>query len=481
MIALILIMLCGLLLRIYAATDLYLHAWDERYHALVSKNLIGDPLRPMLYSNPVLPYDYKNWIGNHIWVHKQPVPLWSMALSMSIFGVNEIALRLPSIVLTTLGIGITFYIAKYLFNNRVGIIAAFLYSIHGLIIEITAGRVATDHIDVFFLFFIQLSVLLAIRYFQSRRVVFNLLCGISIGMAILSKWLPALIVLPIWLLLAFDSKAFNRRETIINFLLLLVVIIIISMPWQWYIFNKFPQEAHWESSFNLRHINEALENHGQPFYYHFDKVRILYGEIIYLPLIWFFYKTFKNLKNYKRLILSIWVFIPFVFFSIATTKMQAYTLFTAPALFIITALFWEYLFVYRKRFKYKGLIIIILFLLIALPVRYSIERIKPFAIRERNPQWTKELRELNEQLGDDKEILVFNSEHPIETMFYTDYVAYSTIPDSSTLSYLDKKGYEIYIRKKMNTELKNNGNQKDDIILTGHNTRYSKWQGLVHN
>lgn len=478
MVALLLIILCGLLLRVYTATDLYLHAWDERYHALVAKNLITDPLRPMLYKNPVLPYDYQHWAGNHIWVHKQPIPLWTMALSMSIFGVNEIALRIPSIILTTLGIGVTFYIAKYLFNNRIGIIAAFLYSIHGLIIEITAGRVATDHIDAFFLFFIQLSVLLAIKYFQSKKVILNILCGVSIGIAILSKWLPALIVLPIWLLLAIDSKQLNRKEAIINFLILLAVIAIISVPWQWYIFSKFPQEAHWESSFNLKHITTALENHGQPFYYHFDKVRIIYGEIIYLPLLWFFYKTIKHLKNYKRLILTIWVLIPLLFFSIAKTKMQAYTLFTAPALFIITALFWEYLFIYRKRFNFKGLIIIILFLLIALPIHYSIERIKPFAIRERDPQWTKELRELNKRIDDTAKIVIFNAEHPIETMFYNDCVAYSTTPDPFTLNDLDKQGYKIYIREEMKNESENYDNQNLDIILIGHNTQYRRWKGI---
>ncbi|MDX9905674.1 MAG: glycosyltransferase family 39 protein [Bacteroidales bacterium] len=474
---LILIMVCGLLLRLYAASDFYLHAWDERYHALVAKNMITHPFRPMLYSDPVLPYDFRNWVGNHVWIHKQPVPLWSMAFSMSVFGVNEIALRLPSVILTTLGIGITFYVAKYLFNQRVGIIAAFLYSIHGLIIELSAGRVATDHIDVFFLFFVQLSVLLAIRYVQSKRLVFNVLCGVSIGMAILSKWLPALIVLPIWLLLALDSKKLSRKEIIIDFLLLIAVIAIVSVPWQWYIYSHFPQEARWESSFNLKHITEGLENHGQPFYYHFEKVMVLYGEIIYLPLLWFFYKSFKHLKKYRRLVLTLWILIPLLFFSIARTKMQAYTIFAAPAFFIVSALFWEYLFRYRHRLKYKALTIAILFLLLALPVRYSIERVKPFIIRERNPQWTKELKELDKQLPDYRNVVVFNARYPIETMFYTDCMAYETIPDSAALMGLDQRGYSIFIREETDKGSGNRGDGESDILLTGYNVKYCKWSG----
>ena len=65
--ALLLLVLCGAALRLYTASDLCLHAWDERYHALVAKNLIGHPWVPTLYDKPVLAYDFKNWTANHVW------------------------------------------------------------------------------------------------------------------------------------------------------------------------------------------------------------------------------------------------------------------------------------------------------------------------------------------------------------------------------------------------------------------------------
>ncbi len=157
-ISILLLILCGLALRVYVSTDCCLHLWDERYHALVAKNLIKHPLIPTLYDNPVLPYDYKSWISNHIWLHKQPLPLWAMAASMSLFGVNEIALRIPSIILSTLGIWLIFAIGSYLFNKKTGFLAAFLFSINGLIVETTGGRAAADHIDLFFIIFIELAV-----------------------------------------------------------------------------------------------------------------------------------------------------------------------------------------------------------------------------------------------------------------------------------------------------------------------------------
>lgn len=79
---------------------------------------MNHPLKPTLYDNPILPYDYRNWVGNHVWVHKQPLPLWIMSASMWLFGVNEIALRLPSIILTTIGIWLSFIIGRYFFNKK---------------------------------------------------------------------------------------------------------------------------------------------------------------------------------------------------------------------------------------------------------------------------------------------------------------------------------------------------------------------------
>src|SRR4051812_1318969 len=88
----------GLALRCYmAGLDPFLHEWDECFHALVARNMMDHPLVPMLRKGQLLPYDYQQWVGNTVWLHKQPLFLWQMALSMKLFGVSEFALRLPSI------------------------------------------------------------------------------------------------------------------------------------------------------------------------------------------------------------------------------------------------------------------------------------------------------------------------------------------------------------------------------------------------
>lgn len=445
--ALVLLVICGIILRIYVSTDFFLHDWDERFHALVAKNLIKQPFVPKLYANPLLPYDYQNWGSNCIWLHKQPVPLWCMALSLKIAGINEFAVRLPSVILSSCGILITYYIAMYLYGSKVAFISAFFFAINGQIIAMTGGRYATDHVDIFFLFFISLAVMLAIKFAKSKNQFFNILAGISIGLAVLSKWLPALIVLPIWFLLVQDSQRFKNTEILKNFSILIAALVITLLPWQIYIYHQFPLEAKWEASFNFKHLTEGLEGHGRPFTYHFLQLGQLYGELVYLPIIWYIYKTLFNRLNHRRLLILAWLLIPLAFFSFSKTKMPAYTLFSSPSVFIIAGLFIVFLRRYSKKFKYRIASITILVLLIALPVRQSIVKTRMFRKYERNPEWVKEIKEF-EPLGKkyNGKLVIFNTERPIETMFYVDCVAYSSLPPEEKISELEKKGYKVIVR-----------------------------------
>jgi len=483
--AVLLLAMAGLALRLFTASDLYLHEWDERYHALVAKNMIDHPLVPTLYDDPAMPYDYRDWWANHIWMHKQPLPLWSMAGSMALFGVNEIALRLPSILLTTIGIWLIFVIGSYLYDRKTGYLAAFFFAINGLILELAGGRIPTDHIDIFFLFFIELAVFFTILFVQRQKTVFNILAGISIGLAILSKWLPALIVLPVWLLLAIDSGKFSRQKIIGQFIMLIFIITATFLPWQIYIYQVFPLEARWEASFNFRHITEPLENNTGPITFFLSKIRINYGELVYIPLAWFLIQLWKKPRSLKNWALATWFFVPFLFFSALPTKMQGYILFTAPVLFILTAAFFWRLNDWKKRMRFPWIVNFLLLVFLVLPVRYTIERSKPFAKRERNPEWVKELRaqfkvqpaRLNdfsrsggsskfkeEQPSGNREpqtanqemrtanreprtstTVLFNYSRPIEAMFYTDMIVYKNIPDSAAIRDLQGKGYEIII------------------------------------
>jgi 4-amino-4-deoxy-L-arabinose transferase len=436
----LLILFCSLILRVYIGTDLYIHEWDERYHALVAKNLMRHPLVPTLYDNPVLPYDYRSWTNNHIWLHKPPLPLWIIAGSLKILGINEFALRLPSILLSTLAIYLTYYIGSFLFNRNVAILAAFLHSINGFVLEITGGRIPTDHIDLFFAFFIELAIFFIIYFLKTKRRVINILIGLSIGLAILCKWLTALIIIPIWPILVLRRE--NITESAIGFLMIAFSCLIVFAPWQIYIYHTFPLEAKWESEYNFKHITEVLEEHQGSILYHFSKLRKIGSELWPIPILWFLAKSFKNFRDRKLLAVTFWVLIPYIFFTFVKTKMPAYTFFAAPSIFLITSCFIWYLKDNSRNFKYSFLAITISILLILLPIRYSFKTI--FTGLNKNLLWVSELRKLNEKIPD-KNAIIFNIDRPIEAMFYSSHIVYPHIPSTEQIKYLNKNGYTIYV------------------------------------
>lgn len=77
-IRLISILIIGFVLRISAILiDPFLHPWDERFHALVARNMIDNPFVPILRVNPITTnFDPNMWCCNHIWLHKQPLFMW---------------------------------------------------------------------------------------------------------------------------------------------------------------------------------------------------------------------------------------------------------------------------------------------------------------------------------------------------------------------------------------------------------------------
>jgi len=442
--ALYLIAILGLVLRLYGASDLFLHEWDERYHALVAKNLISHPFVPTLYDKPILDHNYKDWSGNHIWLHKPPMSLWMLAFSMKIFGINEIALRLPSIILSTFVIFFIFFIGRFIFNERVGILACFFWAINGYLISLAGGKIFTDHVDAIFIFFIAFGIFLSFYYLNKRSVLVLLSVGTVTGLAVLTKWLTGLLIIPIFFILLLSKDKF--KNAVLKSMVAFVVALIIFLPWQLYTSKAFPQEAAWEHSFNIRHIFEALEGHSGTVFFHLARMPRYFGELIYLPLIFFFYQLIKRKSDPQRLAIAVWFILPYLFFSFVATKGSSYVMISSPAVFLILAYFCWYLIDNLSLFKHKKLIIALIVLLVLLPVRYSLERMKPFKNYDKNPDWARELRALNNRIEDGNSVL-FNVKRPIEAMFYTSFTAYSFMPTEKQISRVHEKGYKVIILK----------------------------------
>ncbi|MDD4603520.1 MAG: glycosyltransferase family 39 protein [Bacteroidales bacterium] len=331
--------LAGLILRLVAATfDPFLNSWDEQFHALVAKNMMNDPLRPMLIANPVLDFDFRDWTSNHIWLHKQPWFLWQIALFFKIFGVSEFVLRVPTAIMMSLMILVIYRIGKLISNPKIAWYGAFLYAFSFYFIHFVSGQVFTDHNDSAFLFYVTLSLWAWLEYDQSGKRKWIYLVGIFVGIAILNKWLIGLLVYSGWFISIFAKKEKKVRiQELKNLGIALVCSLIIALPWQLYILMAYPNETMHVFLFNNnRHFMEALDGHSENRWYHFYLLSQQYGGLIVffviLPGLYFLGKAMHS-KTQKIAVIT-WLAVPYVFFTLAATKMPMYCTITSTIIFL---------------------------------------------------------------------------------------------------------------------------------------------------
>jgi len=447
--ALALILLGGLFLRLFMIGDGFLHTWDERFHALVAKNLMGTPLKPMLYASPVLPFDPANWTCNHIWLHKQPLSLWSIAASLSCFGINEIAVRMPSLILSLLSVLLIYRISYHFFSRKVALLAAFFLSINGFLLELASGRTATDHIDIHFLFFILLTLHLGLKSIRDQKLTYWILAGITLGFAVLTKWLPALLVLPLLFIVLHHRKEHSFLNNIGRLLLMFGIAVIVFGPWQFYIHNKFPIEADWESTYNFKHLFMQLEGHQKPWYYFFIRISTHYSELIWGVILWFAYDAYRKKWPLRHCFLLCWFIMPFIFFTLAQTKMPAYMIIGAPPLFIMTGVAILRLVQLLKSKSEVGqvkyyLAVFVTAALFLLPLRFTIERLKPLepSFAQTLPA-IEDLKNYSNHPTLNKKTVILNYPYPIQGMFYTDAVFYDFGTAQKTIDSLHAHNYHI--------------------------------------
>jgi 4-amino-4-deoxy-L-arabinose transferase len=330
-------------LRCYVASlDPYLHKWDERFHALVARNMMDNPFVPMLRKGQMLPYDYRNWVGNTVWLHKQPLFLWQMALSMKLFGVSIFALRVPNIIMGTLMVPMLYHICRQMgCNHFTAITAAALHCFSFYHLELVSGNAGMDHNDVAFSFYILASIWAYAFYARKKTWRWVILIGVFAGCAILCKWLAGLLVYAGWgiaMLYHIREKDFWKRG--LHFLFSLIVTAIVVLPWQLYILWRFPAEAQYEYGYSARHLSEAVENHRGAWDYYFAFFPQYFGDTIcwLVPAGIVLLLFAKELNRHIRIAVVSMLVLAIVFFSFAAkTKILAYLMPVVPLGFIAIA------------------------------------------------------------------------------------------------------------------------------------------------
>lgn len=443
-------LLSAFLVFLFATSlDPFLNLWDERFHALVAKNMMEGPCKPTLYNDPVVPMEYFPWDRMHVWIHKPPLFLWQIGLSFKLFGISEFALRLPSAILSVLLVWVSFRTGRLLANRRTGYLSGVLFLSTPYMLELVAGRQELDHNDVTFMVYVSLSLWALVEYHFSGKKMWILFIGLFSGMAILTKWLPGLLVFLGWFMLKLQSRAFSMKENR-DMLQALAITIIIALPWQIYTFVRFPEEAAYALSMNTSHFLTALEGHRGSFWYHFKQIEVIYGVLAPFLVIPSFYILFRKMDDkplfYALLTMTLFVYL---FFSLAKTRMPSFTLIVAPILLIAFGTLMDSIFQWISGYlKNPG---IRSWVFIGLVLGFAILRLDVETLQEKHTQW-KESNQYTRMLTHNKELLLslelpenavlFNvkGRHYVEAMFYTGLPAYPFIPDEEQYRAINEKG-----------------------------------------
>lgn len=441
--------------------DPYFHPWDEQYHALVSKNMAENNFLPLLYKIAPLPYDPNNWTGNQVWLHKQPMFMWQIALNIKMFGSSVMAVRLPSIIMSSLLVFVIFRLGKIMVNEMVGYISALLYAACCYFLEFNTGTHCTDHNDIAFMFYIILSIWAYAEYRLLNKSNYIWLIGLFAGCAILNKWTVGLLVFSGWgVSLFFIPGIKGKWNELKNILKSFFMCLCVCLPWQIYILCTYPLESMHEYTYSSKHFSEVVEGHTGDYLYYFDQAIIQYGTFVAYLLPVAIIILCIDIKNLPfRVSYITWIVFAFLFFTMAQTKMPAFCIIVAPLLFISLGNLVYKVAGYVRKIKisragsnsleFAGLVIICL-------ISMDFETMQAYHtpwIKDDSRAFVRETKiritELGKSLAGkyDPEKAVFFNCKPTDNipfMFFSGYTAYDKVPTADECDDLKEKGFKVF-------------------------------------
>lgn len=443
-----------------ARLDPFLCLWDEQYHALVAKNLLQHPFKPMLYSDPLYGYDISNWTSNHVWLHKPPLFLWQIAVSLKLFGLNALAVRMPSVLLHALTALLVFQLGKRTLNAKAGFYGALFFACAYYPLELMAGKYATDHNDTAFLFYVTASIAAWMEYEYTGKRRWWILTGLMAGCAVLVKWLAGLLVYGCWFvsLGAEDRKKWQSITEYRGMLSALAVTIAITLPWYIYSFSMFPEEAKTAFNAHARHLVTPVEGHGGDLLFHLRSLSTLYGGGVLIPFLvvggfaFLIYRTGNKKFRFGLLTAVVGVY---AVYTIAATKMVSFGTVVAPLFYLGLGALAETTLskietrISRPDLSYMICVVLLLGTCIMLWKPEKVERYHSFRHPEDNFQREKDLRQMAfierlKNVTGGSTVALFNADIRLEghiaCMFYADCVAYGSLPTEKEL----KKAKDYY-------------------------------------
>lgn len=448
--------------------DQFVNLWDEQFHALVAKNMMDEPFKPMLYKDPVLPYNKAMWISSHVWLHKPPLFLWQIALSMKLFGVNEFGLRFPGAFMSFLFVLMIYSMARKWTNRYIAFYAALISAFSSYLLVMVAGFQPTDHNDTAFIFYVTASLWAWTKYMYSGKLKWVILAGVIAGCAVLVKWYAGLLIFPVWGIAVLSSAELRKTlRSYIHIVISFVLCILVFLPWQIYVAIQFPAENKFSSLAKAEHLWNVVEGHGGGLLYHFFVLDTLYAKgavFLTIPALLLLVRKIRN-KGVKVASVA-FVLIPFLVFSVSATKLSAFTMISSSVIFIAFAtLIYELFLFFRPRYqKHRkfGKFIAVAALIGCLFWFYNVDHIQyhhtvwkneKAEYRNNRYQSAAFFRSMDVKAVPEHSIFInCKAYDAVMMMFYTPFVAYDGIPYDDQMQILMNSGRPVFVFENDETE-----------------------------
>ncbi len=298
-----------------------------------------------------LMFETKEWIvlqidyGVPFWA-KPPLSTWLSAISMSVFGVNEFAVRFPSFLLNILLIII---LGKYILKDKKEffVLAFILLTIPEFFLH--AGVVSTDTVLCFSITLIMISFWKSMQCNQYS--VWNYLFFIAIALGFLSKG-PLVLVLTgppilIWLILQKISPKILYKK--LPWIKGIIITALISIPWYFIVEQKSPGFLNY--FFVGEHFNRFIELRWQGDLYgsgHTQPYGMIWVLLLLFTFPWIQIGCIKFFKNRKTVLKDSWisylllwlVWTPF-FFTFSKNILHTYILPATIPLALLMTYWWQ--------------------------------------------------------------------------------------------------------------------------------------------
>ncbi len=285
-------------------------------------------------------------LGGHPWLEKPPLYYWQAMLAYSLFGVSDVAARVPSAVDATLLV-----IAVYLFFRRyrggVEVDAALITaSCAGVI-----GYARAASMDMALTATFAVGLLAWWAWRESAQKVYLALFYLLMGLGMLAKGPVAPFLAGIVIGLCAAATREWRMVARMLWLPGIFLSCVIALPWYAAVQMRNPQFfREFILQHNLARFSTNLYHHPEPFWYYVPVTALaLLPWIVFVAVAvaqplrawWGERKSSQiDLELQFSMFASIWLIVPLIFFSLSQSKLPGYILPVVPAGAVLLA---EYL------------------------------------------------------------------------------------------------------------------------------------------